>query len=120
MSSEKKILGNRLRQIRISKGLTQEQLGEKINVSANAIGQFERGVILPNYSTLSKLIDALDIDANLIFARESNSYSQEAVWIAKAIEHLSRSEKQSIGRLFSSITNILLEFERIDHENSDL
>lgn len=100
--------GNKLRELRGAKGLTQEQLGEKIGVSANAIGQFERGKILPNYVTIANIINTLDIDANLLFSRDSVDYPDEAKWIAKIFEKLSNEEKQTIGRFLDDIAKIFL------------
>lgn len=41
--SIKKNLGNRIREIRISRSLTQEALAEKINLSAKSLSQIELG-----------------------------------------------------------------------------
>lgn len=67
MNKRQQMFGNRLRELRIQKKLTQEQLGEYIGVTPNAIGQFERGNMYPNFETLYRIIAVLDIDANLFF-----------------------------------------------------
>ena len=41
--SIKKNLGNRIREIRVSRSLTQEALAEKINLSAKSLSQIELG-----------------------------------------------------------------------------
>ena len=51
----------RLREIRLEKGLDQADLAEKISVTRGAIGQFEQGLNLPSADTLSRLAQALDV-----------------------------------------------------------
>ena len=104
--------GRKLRELRTEKGLTQEQLGEKIDVSANAIGQFERWKILPNYTTIANIINTLDIDANLIFSRESVEYPDEAVWIAKLLINLNQEEKRGVCHFLEGVTRIILGFDK--------
>lgn len=114
MNKNQFLFGNKLRELRTSKGLTQEQLGEKINVSANAVGQFERGKILPNYITVVNIINALDIDANLLFSREKVDYPDNAKWIAKIFEKLSYEEKQTVGRFLEDIAKVFLNSDNMN------
>ncbi len=47
MEPDKKRIGRRIRTIRNKAGLTQEEFGERINLSKNHISDIERGVSLP-------------------------------------------------------------------------
>lgn len=47
-------LGERLKALRKSRGLTQKQLGEQIHKSKAAIGSYEQGVQIPLGSTKQK------------------------------------------------------------------
>ena len=55
---DKKILGKRIRDERFRLKLTQEQLSEKINVTASYLGAVERG---EKSMTLEKLIDLINV-----------------------------------------------------------
>ena len=57
----KKVLNKTIKSARIRSGLTQKQLAEKINTSPSAIGMYEQGRREPNYDTLSKLCNALNL-----------------------------------------------------------
>lgn len=57
-----KTTGELIKQYRIKRNLTQEQLGKKIGVTMQYIGQYERGLRNPKISTLKKIADALDVD----------------------------------------------------------
>lgn len=51
----------RIRTIRKRRGLTQEALAEKIDRTADAVSQLERGRSLPSFETLERLAFALDV-----------------------------------------------------------
>jgi len=53
--------GERMKQIRQIKGMTQNQLAEKANISRVAIGNYERGDRQPNIYITQKIADALGV-----------------------------------------------------------
>ena len=65
--SIKKNLGNRIREIRVSRSLTQEALAEKINLSAKSLSQIELGNNFVSAETLEELCTALEINPNVLF-----------------------------------------------------
>jgi transcriptional regulator with XRE-family HTH domain len=54
-------LGRYIRKIRKAKGLTQEQLAEKIGTSTPWIGHIETGREVPNLPMLQKIAHALGV-----------------------------------------------------------
>lgn len=65
--SIKKNLGNKIREIRISRLLTQEALAEKIHLSAKSLSQIELGNNFVSAETLDELCSALNIEPNVLF-----------------------------------------------------
>ncbi len=55
-------IGDRLRDLRVRRALTQEELADKANVGTNTIARLERNESEPHMSTLRKLARALDVD----------------------------------------------------------
>lgn len=55
-------LGQNIRSYRIDKGMTQKELGNKLDVSQAMIGQYESGSRNPKLATIYKIAEALDID----------------------------------------------------------
>lgn len=51
--------GERIRIARKNAGLTQKQLGEKLNLSYQAIAQWENGFRNPKFETLRKIANAI-------------------------------------------------------------
>ena len=63
---DKMFIGDRIREARKSKGLTQEQLAEKADMSVNFLGEIERNQKLPGLYIFTNIITALDISADYI------------------------------------------------------
>lgn len=61
------ILGQKIRFERLKKGLSQEELAEKTDLSRRAISCIECGTNDSKYTTLLKIADALDIDISVLF-----------------------------------------------------
>ncbi len=59
-------IGIIIRNHRIAKGLTQEELGNKVFVSKQAVSKWETGKTLPDIETVRKLCDILDISKDEI------------------------------------------------------
>ena len=63
----KKNLGNRIREIRISRSLTQEVLAELVNISAKSLSQIELGNNFVSAETLEDICEALNINPKVLF-----------------------------------------------------
>ena len=70
---DKTILGKNIREARISKGLTQEELAEKAEIGVMYMGEIERGVKMPSLKVFIRLIEALDVPADYILRHELSS-----------------------------------------------
>ncbi|MBR2241006.1 MAG: helix-turn-helix transcriptional regulator [Clostridia bacterium] len=69
---------------RKEKGLTQEQLGEKLGVTSKSISRWENGKTMPDYSLLKDLCNELDINVNELLSGEKIN---ETDYISKAEEN---------------------------------
>jgi len=58
---DRKNFGNNIRKIRRSKGLSQKNIADALEVTDATFARYESGEILPNAKTLNKLCDILDI-----------------------------------------------------------
>ena len=55
-------IGNFIKELRKEKGLTQEQLAEKLNVSRRTVSRWETGSNLPDLDILIEMADYYEID----------------------------------------------------------
>jgi transcriptional regulator with XRE-family HTH domain len=58
-----KVFGSLIRELRAKRGLTQEALAERTELSVSYIGFIERGENVPTLTIVLNLAEALDIDA---------------------------------------------------------
>ena len=56
-----------LKAVRKSRGLTQDELAQLIDRSADAVSNLERGLSLPNFETLERLANRLDVPVREFF-----------------------------------------------------
>lgn len=63
----KTIFGTNVRNQRKARGLTQEVLAERVELSIETIGKIERGVAAPSFETAEKIAAALDVSTVALF-----------------------------------------------------
>ena len=94
-------IGKLIKDARISKGLTQEQLGNLVGVQKSAIAKYENGrVVNIKRSTLHKLAEALDLRGSDLFI-ESNP--KEAAELSARV--LIDSDLREVVELFSTLNS---------------
>ena len=63
--------GQRFSRLRKKLGLTQEDIAEKVNISAQAVSKWENDLSAPDISTLSLLADILNVSLDELLGREN-------------------------------------------------
>ncbi|MBQ9023801.1 MAG: helix-turn-helix transcriptional regulator [Bacilli bacterium] len=71
------ILGSRIKSLRKSKGLTQSQLANLINVTKVSICCYEKGNRTPNLDTFMDLVNVLDTTPNYLLGVDTRVVSEE-------------------------------------------
>jgi len=67
MKSIRKKLGNRIRQLRHEKNISQEELADKCSLHRTYIGGIERGERNPSLDNLEKISKALEVELFELF-----------------------------------------------------
>ena len=63
---DKLTMGDRIKEIRKKRGLTQEQLAEKLDISVEYVSQIERGLKMPSMQMFIKLVEVLNVSADYL------------------------------------------------------
>lgn len=79
-------LHERISVIRKAKGLTQEQLGELVGVTRQAVSKWESGQAVPDALTIVKLCRELDLSADYVLLGKEPGGSAETVVIPDQVE----------------------------------
>ena len=72
-------VGTRIKAARKARGLSQEQLGEKLGVNFQAVSTWEQGKYIPDSVHLPALARELDISLDALFAEEENRWELKPV-----------------------------------------
>lgn len=73
-------VSERIKQLRMAAGMTQEQLAEEMSVRQWTISSWERGTAMPEMSSLAKLAICFDTTVGYILGQNDNREPEEAVW----------------------------------------
>lgn len=76
---DNKRIGNRIKTARLKKGMSQEQLGEKLGVSFQAVSSWETGKFIPDPDHLPAISKVLDLSLDSLFADEDRNWELKPV-----------------------------------------
>lgn len=74
MSIDNKMVGRQIAALRNAKKITQSELGERLNVSFQAVSKWERGEALPDIGILPDLADVLETTVDNILCVHRTEY----------------------------------------------
>lgn len=70
------MFGNRLRMLRENSGMTQEELGKKLNLVKSNISMYEKGNRVPNADILDQLSALFDVSVDYLLGKtETKKYN---------------------------------------------
>lgn len=92
----------RLREVRATKGLTQQQIADKLNVSKSIVAHWEAGRRTPPMSTMSTISEVLGVSVNYLVGD-----STEAIAYDSSMNEIAREimDKPELRMLFNVAIN---------------
>ncbi len=96
-------LGNKILELRKKKGLSQEQLGEKIEVTRQTISNWELGQTTPNPDQLKLLSNALNISIDELLNNNIKNTLVEKVSNTEKLAHFTIKILKFIGVAFITL-----------------
>ena len=109
MSNISKILGQRIRNYRTAKGLSQEKLAELSGCHPTYIGQVERGEKNATIESIEKISAALNVSLSTLFEKIGASQENETCNIPlKCYEFLLSKSKEEQEQIY----RILIEMDK--------
>lgn len=104
MSSLKIKFGKRVRELRRSKGITQEQMAETINIEPPNISKMENGLHFPQPDKIEKIANALDVSVQDLFDFEHIKKKQELIkYIESTIKNLDTKDLEFIYKFIYNL-----------------
>ena len=108
MSDLAKILGQRIRNHRTAKGLSQERLAERSGCHPTYIGQIERGEKNATIESIEKISLALNVSLSRLFEKLGGQEEQTKSIPLECYEFLSSKSEDEQAQLY----RILLEMDK--------
>lgn len=106
------MLSENLKNLRKSKGITQEELAIRLNVVRQTISKWEKGLSVPDADTLIKLADFFEVSVSELLgskvekAADTNSIADQ---LSRINEQLAIKNKRS-QRIWKTVGIILVSF----------
>lgn len=92
-----KIIGGRIQEIRKQRGLTQEQMAERVNISPHYLSALERGVYNIKLDLLVDILNILNCSADEVFQDVVDSSSKiKASQLSEKLKGLPLQEQRKI------------------------
>lgn len=93
----KKAIGKRIREFRRKRGMTQEELAERIDITPHYLSALERGIYNIKLDMLIKMLNCLDCSADEVFCDVvSRSRPLAAGRLTEQLEALPAEEQEKI------------------------
>lgn len=101
-------LGSQIKYYRQTLNMNQAELGEALGVSAQAVSKWENNKAEPDSSTLLKMCDILDIDANTLLAHgNTNSQFRETLYRRPGMRILFDAAKDAPDEVLQKTADLL-------------
>ena len=108
-SQELICLGSRIRERRLSAGLSQEALAEKAGISPNTVSRIEGGLTEMYVETFRKLVHALGADAGTLLCREEepDSGDRHAEGSLRRMRCMGKAEQEVVAQTVHALADAL-------------
>lgn len=100
---DSKTLGQRIREARIKKHHTQQQLAEKAGIGQMYLGEIERGTKMPSLKSFIKIIETLDISADFVL-RDELSSGEHYIYdeLTQKMKGLSPKQRKAVSEILDA------------------
>ncbi|MFA4828694.1 MAG: helix-turn-helix transcriptional regulator [Thermodesulfovibrionales bacterium] len=105
MRTTKKLLGERIKELRKSRRLSQDKLSEQIGIDPKHLSRIEVGSGYPSLSTLEKIAIALNVKIKEFFEFEHLGNQKELV--NNAVKMLKESDEERV-KLISKVIRAIV------------
>lgn len=99
-----KDIGKRIQECRKKRGLTQDQLSEKVGISSHYLSALERGVYNIRLELLVDLLNEMECSADEVFCDVvKKSFDVKATRLSEKIQNLSLEEQYRIYEVVDTL-----------------
>jgi transcriptional regulator with XRE-family HTH domain len=99
-------LGDKITMLRKQKNLSQTDLADKIGISRDAIGKYERGDIMPTADKAKKMADLLGVSLDFLMSdadKEDTIIDKDMLYRMQEVQNLPAPEKDKIVSVIDAL-----------------
>lgn len=102
-------LGSRIRELRLSAGMSQEMLAEKAGISPNTVSRIEGGLTEMYVETFRRLVHALRVDAGelLCWDGQPDSWDGHIKSIFSRVSRMEKGEQAVVAQTVNALADAL-------------
>ena len=105
---DKLTIGNRIKIARKERGLTQEALAERVDITLYYMGEIERGTKTPSLDLFIRLVEVLDVSADYLLrdtVSMGNVYGDKRM--ARRLENLKPRQRAALEAIIDTYIEYL-------------
>lgn len=121
-----KAIGRAIAKKRTEKGLTQEDVAEKLNIGNEAVSRIERGTVIPNVVRLVELAEIFECETDELLIESRLRSMDHAKYLYELFERLNEQDKALLLHLMTTLAerlgpdNRLVRSRDIGQEKTDV
>nr|MBO2495053.1 XRE family transcriptional regulator [Clostridia bacterium] len=96
------MIGRKIKELRLKKGITQEELAKVLGVTTSMVGMYETGARKPSYEVLNKIARYFNVTTDYLLGLEEQQ-DAEIRAIARAFKALSTEKRELLRKLVESM-----------------
>ena len=97
------MIGNNIKYFRKESGMTQDELAEELNVTRQALSNWERGKTEPDIETLTKIAEILDVSVEELIYGEEREEEHKTV-----VRQVTKHAKEGVG--FGTVLAMVISY----------
>ena len=96
-------IGAKIKQLRIARGMTQEQLGNELSVSAQAVSKWESGTTMPDIQLLPEISVLFGVSIDELFSMTDESRIERIENMIESSHFISKKDFEDSERLLKEL-----------------
>ncbi|MOA39586.1 DNA-binding transcriptional repressor PuuR [compost metagenome] len=101
------LVGRAISRQRMHRGLTQEEVAERLGIGTEAVSRIERGVVIPNIARLLEMAEIFGCGAAELLGEVSPLADDQARRVSRLLEPLAQSDQRLVLDLVESLATRL-------------
>ena len=104
---DNKIFAERIRNLRIEKRMTQQELGNIVGLTSTGISYWESGKAIPNFETMSKLSNYFGVSIDYLTGK--NELEDKGMVLFRKAEQVNEKDRDKMYSIIDSTIDIFLQ-----------